>query len=172
VGFGDKRCNAEADVVRRPLIRVLIEGLSTLRFPGFERADFPVALPLLAGFSLQPGLRVTHDEACQKIPARPPVRSVSGCDRGHGAARARAWILPRHAGVLLPPAENCTGSRARVSEVGVRRELDYFLRPRWRSDRTRAFGLVAKQRIELARQAAAATAQSQRKGRGCSDTPP
>src|SRR5215468_11361314 len=128
-----------------PLIRPLIAGVSTLGFPGLERADFPVALPLLAGFSLEPGLRATHNEACQKIPARPTVRSVGGCDWGHGATRTSARILPRHAGVLLAAAENCAGSRSSVSEVGVRRELDYFFGPRGSSDRTRAPGFVAKQ---------------------------
>src|SRR5262249_36762298 len=122
VGFCRKRCNAEADVGSRPPIRLLF-----LRFPGLERADFPVALPLLASFSLKPGLRAAHDEACQKVSACQTIRSIGGCDRGHGATRAGARVLPRHAGVLLAATEYRAGSGFGVSEVGVRRKLDDFL---------------------------------------------
>src|SRR3974390_2468161 len=91
--------------------------------PGLERADFPVALLLPAGFALHPGLRLVAHEACQKIAARLSVLRVSRGSGGAGPARSGARILPRHAGVFLAPAENRGGGSACIGEVGIRRQL-------------------------------------------------
>ena len=55
---------------------------------------------VLAGFALQPGLRAAGHIARQEIAAGLAVLGIGGGDRSDGAARARARIFPRLAGVL------------------------------------------------------------------------
>src|SRR5262249_29250974 len=105
----------------------ICRAAAPLGFPGLERAYFPLALLLLAGFSLEPGLRVTAHKTRQKIAASSPFQGVGGCDRGDSATGAGARIFPRHAGVLLALAEQCAGRSACISEISIRWQLSRFL---------------------------------------------
>src|SRR5512135_2515660 len=129
--------------------------------PRLERPHFPIALLLLAGFSLQPSLRAARDKARQEIAAGLTILCVRGGDRGHGATRTGTRIFPRHAGVLLAAAEHCADCSSRISEVSSGRQLSGLLCPGWWHDRSSVVGLFAEQRIELTRKATTAAAKRQ-----------
>src|SRR5665647_535398 len=103
--------------------------------PRLERAYFPDALVLFAGFALHPGLRAAADIARQEIAAGLAVLGIGGGDRGDGAARARARIFPRLAGVLSPAAEQFADGDAREGEIGVGRQRARLLGGGRRRDR-------------------------------------
>src|SRR5512139_52902 len=152
VGFKSEGCNA-------PMPRGLWPTSATrLRpLPGLEGAHLPVALLLLARLPLHPGLRTARHEARQKIAARLAVLGIGGGNRRDRAARSRARIFPRHAGILFTTAEHGARSGARIGKIGRRRQLHFFLRVGRRRDRAGALGLVGgEERVELSGQAASA----------------
>src|SRR5208283_1741590 len=108
VGFKSPGCNAaEADAATlRPL-------------QGLERADFPDALFLLAGFALHPGLRAALDIARQEIPAGLAVLGIGRGDRGDGAACAGARIFPGRARVFAAAGEYVGGGGPRIGQIAI-----------------------------------------------------
>src|ERR1035441_8180165 len=105
VGLKRSRCNA---VRAKP-------GRSGA-LPGLERAYFPDALVLFAGFALHPGLRAAADIARQEIPAGLAVLGIGGGDWGDGAARAGARVFPRRAGILAAAGEHVGGGGPRIGD--------------------------------------------------------
>src|SRR5262245_16189088 len=67
---------------------------------------FPFTTLRAAGLALQPGLGAVAHVAGQEVAAHDAVLRIGGGDRRDGAARARAGILPWHAGILTVPAQH------------------------------------------------------------------
>src|SRR5581483_2715775 len=135
--------------------------------PGLERADLPVALLLLAGLTLHPGLRTARNEAGEEVAARLSVLGVGGGDWRDRAARSGARIFPRHARILFAAAEHGGCGGPRIGEIGGRRQLRLFLAAGLRH-RTGTLGLVAgrEKGIQLIGQAASADGKRQEAARG------
>src|SRR4029453_3125809 len=88
-------------------------GQTSGSVPGLEVAHLPFALRDPTGLALHPRLVAVAYVTRQEIAAGHAVLVVGGCDRRDGAARARAWVFPRHAAVGAAAAEEFAHGSAR-----------------------------------------------------------
>src|SRR5262245_54591611 len=94
-----------------------MDGQTSSSVPGLEVAHLPFALRDPTGFALHPRLVAVAYVTREEIAAGRAILVVGGCDRRDRAARACAWVFPRHAAVGAAAAEEFAHGSACDREV-------------------------------------------------------